>query len=453
MEFFDTICAISTPLGNGGISVIKISGKDSLLIVEKMINKPITALEDRKLVLCKVTTKNFTDYALVVYYKAPHTYTGEELVEIQCHGGMYLAQGILDECIANGGRLAQNGEFTKRAFLNGKISLDAAEGVIDMINAETESAVRAGYDLLNGELKKRVGILQDKLSNVFAEIEVSLDYPEETIEFSSRNQLKIWINECIVSIDKLLDTYVTGALIKNGVRCAIVGAPNVGKSSTMNSLLGYSRAIVTNIAGTTRDVLEESYIYKTIKFNLIDTAGIRESEDIIEKIGIERALDNLKTADIILFIIDSSTALEEKYKNLLYTLKDKKVLVCFNKIDLKNDNIIFNDGILKDFETIEISAKDNKGIEELKEKLFSMVVSSGSNIQNSFMITSSRHKELLDKARKSLCNCIEEISSNVDLDLVNIGVVEAWNYIGEITGETASEDRINTIFSKFCLGK
>lgn len=450
MQFTETICAISTPLGSGGISVIKISGKDSLAVVEKMINKPISALEDRKLVLCKVTTKNFCDHALVVYFKAPNTYTGEELVEIQCHGGMYLAQGILNECISNGARLAQNGEFTKRAFLNGKISLDSAEGVIDMINAETESAVRAGYDLLNGELKKRVKILQEKLTDIFAEIEVSLDYPEETIEFSSRQQILTWVNEALDYIKGLLDTYVTGNLVKNGVRCAIIGAPNVGKSSTMNSLLGYSRAIVTNIAGTTRDVLEEAYIYKTIKFNLIDTAGIRESEDIIEKIGIERAYDNLNSSDIILFIIDSNIGLSSEYKELLDKIKDKKVLICFNKMDLVNDISMLKE-MTKDFPFVEISAKNEQGILDLKEKLFSMVINS--NIQNNFMITSARHKELLEKAQNSLLESVNNLCNGVDLDLVNIDIVEAWNSIGEITGETMAEDRINTIFSKFCLGK
>lgn len=451
MDFSDTICAISTPLGSGGISVIKISGNNSLSVVEKMINRPISDLTNRKLVLCKVKTKNFCDNALVVYYKAPHTYTGEELVEIQCHGGMYLAQGILDECISCGARLAQNGEFTKRAFLNGKISLDEAEGVIDMINAETESAVRAGYDLLNGELKKRVKVLQDKLTDIFAEIEVSLDYPEETIEFSSKKQISIWIKECIENIDKLLDTYITGSMVKNGVRVAIVGAPNVGKSSTMNSLLGYNRAIVTDIAGTTRDVLEENFIYKTIKFNLVDTAGIRESEDIIEKIGIERAYENLKSADIILFIIDSSVGIDKEYKDLLDTLKGKKVLVCFNKVDLVQqiDNL---KQLVGDFPYIEISAKNEQGIENLKEKLFSMVINS--NIQNSFMITSSRHKELLERAKNILSQCLTQINqNNLSLELINIDVVEAWNSIGEITGETMAEDRINTIFSKFCLGK
>ena len=450
MNIDDTICAISTPLGSGGISVIKISGNKSLEIVGKMINKPITALENRKLVLCKVKTEKFCDNALVVYYKAPHTYTGEELVEIQCHGGMYLAQGILNECIKCGCRLAQNGEFTKRAFLNGKISLDGAEGVIDMINAETESGIRAGYDLLNGELKKRVKILQDKLSDIFAEIEVSLDYPEETIEFSSRNQIKNWIVESVNYIDKLLSTYITGTMVKNGVRVAIVGAPNVGKSSTMNSLLGYSRAIVTEIAGTTRDTLEESYIYNTIKFNLIDTAGIRESTDIIEKIGIEKAYENLKSADIVLFILDSKEGIKKDDEKLLNDLKGKKILICLNKVDLVvNNNELIQQ--INDYPIVEISAKNEKGIDELKQKLFDMVISG--NIQNDFMITSSRHKELLDLARKNLIEAINDIDNGVDIDLVNISVVEAWRNIGEITGETMSEDRINVIFDKFCLGK
>lgn len=450
MDFFDTICAISTPLGSGGISVIRISGKDSLKIAEKMIDRPVSDLVDRQLVLTNVKGKGFVDRALVVYYKAPKTYTGEDVVEFQCHGGMYLAQGILDECVLSGARLAQNGEFTKRAFLNGKISLDGAEGVIDMINAETESAVRAGYDLLNGELKKRVKVLQSSLTDIFAEIEVSLDYPEESIEFSSREQIKTWLTECVNNIDKLIETFVTGNLVKNGVRCAIVGAPNVGKSSTMNSLLGYSRAIVTDIAGTTRDTLEESFVYKTIKFNLIDTAGIRKSDDIIEKIGIERAYDNLKSADIILFIIDSTKDLSDEYKSLLYSLKGKKVLVCFNKMDIAGDITSLKECV-KDFEYIKISAKNENGIDELKEKLFSMVINQG--ITNGFMITSTRHKDLLVKAKKSLINALKGIDSNVDLDLINIDVVDAWNYIGEITGESMPEDRINTIFDKFCLGK
>lgn len=451
MEFFETISAIATPLGSGGISIVKISGKDALKIVEKMIDKPVSALENRKLVLCKVKTKDFFDNALVVYYKAPNTYTGEDIVEIQCHGGVYLAQGILNETLSNGAKLAGNGEFTKRAFLNGKISLEGAEGVIDMINAETQSAVKAGYDLLNGELKKRIKVLQDNLTNVFAEIEVSLDYPEETIEFSSRKQITNWIQENISIIDELLKTYVNGRLVKNGVKCAIIGAPNVGKSSTMNCLLGYERAIVTSIAGTTRDTLEESFVYNNIKFNLIDTAGIRESEDIIEQIGIERAKENLKSADVVLFLFDASMPIENDYVNLLNSIENQKVIVCINKIDIENDIENKFKFITDKYKTIFISAMKNKGIDNLKQTLYDMVISG--DISNTFMITSSRHKEILDNARNCLSLSLEAINNNVDLELVNLDIVSAWNYLGEITGQTSTEERINTIFSKFCLGK
>lgn len=446
MEKNKTICAISTPLGNGGISIVRMSGDNSKAILQKVASVDTSKMEPRKMYLSKIKTQNFDEQALVVWFKAPASYTGEDMVEIQCHGGIAIANGILNQLLTCGASLAEAGEFTKRAFVNGKMSLDSAEGVIDMINAQSEEAVKAGYNLLTGKLKERVNQIQSKLTDSQAKIEVALDYPEEDIDYSTSTEIKGELADALKQIEDLLLTTSTGKLVKNGVNVLILGKPNTGKSSLLNSLVGYNRAIVTNIAGTTRDTIEDSYNYKNLTFNVIDTAGIREAESIVEKIGIERAEENVKSADIILVVLDGSKPIEPEDEKILSLVKDKIVLYVINKIDLPKK-------IDKTFDQmIEISALRNQKVNALKEDIYNLVVDKNM-LSGSLLITNTRHANALKKASEFLKSAISQIDTGSTLDLVATDIKSAWLELGGITGVCSNEEIINTIFSKFCLGK
>ena len=427
-----TICAISTPIGVGGISIIRLSGKNSLEIVNKILETPLNNPEPRKMMLKKIKAGDIKDNAMVVYFKAPFSFTGEDLVEIQCHGGVFLTNEILKALLNNGAVLAENGEFTKRAFLNGKISLDKAEGVIDMINAESSEELKAGYELLNGNLTKQIESMQNILTDVLAETNVSIDYPENDIEYTTIEKFSDKTQDLINKIDEIKNTSETGMIIKNGINIAILGSPNVGKSSLMNSLLGYNRAIVTNIAGTTRDTLTESYVFSGIKVNLIDTAGIRESDNEVEQIGINLAKEKLKTADLILFVLDSTREITEE------------------EIELKDFDITkLGENLPK---TIEISALENKNITQLKQLIYDEIINKNI-IGNSTIITNIRHKNALENAENSLKDALKTLNSTENLELFSIDLTNAYNYLGEITGNSNVENIIDRIFSKFCLGK
>lgn len=446
MEKNVTICAISTPIGNGGISVVRMSGNESKAILQKISNVCTDKMEARKMYLSTIKTKNFNEQALVVWFKAPHSYTGEDMVEIQCHGGIVIANGILDALIENGATLAEAGEFSKRAFLNGKMSLDRAEGVIDMINAQSAEAVKAGYNLLSGKLKERVSQIQSKLTDCQAKLEVALDYPEEDIEYSTTQEIKQEIENALKSIDGLLKTTATGRIVKNGINVLILGKPNAGKSSLLNALLGYNRAIVTDIAGTTRDIVEDTFVYKNIAFNITDTAGIREANNIVERIGIEKAEECVKSANIILVVLDGSKPIDEQDEKILSLVKDKVVLYVVNKIDLPKKMTSTFDRM------IGVSALRQEKMNELKEQIYNLVVDK--NILNSdLIITNTRHENALKKAKQNLIKASSEIELGSTLDLVATFVKSAWLALGEITGQNSNEEIINTIFSKFCLGK
>lgn len=441
-----TICAISTPIGNGGISVVRMSGSESKKILQKITKFNTEKMEARKMYLVDICTKNFNERALVVWFKEPYSYTGEEMVEIQCHGGIIIANGILNELISNGAALAVSGEFTKRAFVNGKMSLDSAEGVIDMINAQSEEAVKAGYNLMTGKLKERVNSVQSMLTDCEAKVEVALDYPEEDIDYSTAEQIKNELLTCKTKIDELLATVDTGRLVKNGINVLILGKPNAGKSSLLNALVGYNRAIVTDIAGTTRDTIEDNYTYKNLSFNVIDTAGIREAESIVERIGIERAEQSVKSADVILVVLDGSKPIEKDDEKILKMVKDKIVLYVINKIDLpKKINKTFD-------QMIEISAMRNERVMALKEDIYNLVVNKNM-LSGGLLITNTRHANALKEAEISISSAIKELENNTTLDLVATDIKSAWLSLGEITGVTNNQEIINTIFSKFCLGK
>ena len=446
MEKNKTICAISTPIGNGGISIVRMSGNKSKKILQKITDYDTEKMEPRKMYLTKIHTKNFDEQALVVWFKEPYSYTGEDMIEIQCHGGIVIANGILTELINKGAALAESGEFTKRAFVNGKMSLDSAEGVIDMINAQSEEAVKAGYNLMTGKLKERVNSIQEMLTNCEAKVEVALDYPEEDIDYSTSKEIKEELENCKAKIEELLATANTGRLVKNGINVIILGKPNAGKSSLLNALVGYNKAIVTDIAGTTRDMVEDSYTYKNVSFNVIDTAGIREAESIVEQIGIERAAESVRSADLVLVVLDGSKPIEQEDEKILKMVKDKIVLYVVNKIDLpKKINKTFD-------QMVEISAIRNEKVLALKEDIYNLVVDKNM-LNGSLLITNTRHVNALKESQKSICSAINEIELGTTLDLVATDIKSAWLSLGEITGVVNNQEIINTIFSKFCLGK
>lgn len=446
MEKNKTICAISTPIGNGGISIVRMSGENSKKILQKIAKIDVETLEPRKLTLTQIHTKNFDEQALVVWFKAPYSYTGEDMVEIQCHGGIVIANGILNALLENGATLAESGEFTKRAFMNGKISLDKAEGVIDMINAQSEEAVKAGYNLLIGKLKENVDEIQSLLTDCEAKVEVALDYPEEDIEYSTAKEVRTDLKTANQKIESLLATAGTGRIVKNGINVLILGKPNAGKSSLLNALVGYNRAIVTDIAGTTRDTIEESYTYNGLSFNVTDTAGIRNAESIVERIGIERAEENVKNADIILVVLDGSKPIEEEDNKILSLVKDKIVLYVINKIDLPKKLTNTFD------QMIELSALRREKVETLKKDIYDLVVDKNL-LHGSLLITNTRHINALNRANDALKNAIAAIDNNTPLDLAITDIKTAWLALGEITGKNSNQEIINTIFSKFCLGK
>ena len=449
-----TIAAISTPMGAGGISIIRLSGKDSLQIARKCFTckewEKEEQIEPRKLNLGKFNAGDFIESCMAVYFKEPFSYTGEDVVEFQCHGGILIAKGVLNTLLSNGAVLAGAGEFTKRAFFNGKVSLDEAEGVMDMINAESQAEIKAGYNLLQGKLHKIVLKQQNHITAMLAKIEVVLDYPENDYEESTLNEIEFKTTEIKEELEKLVSTSSTGMLIKNGTKVVIVGKPNVGKSSLMNAMLEYDRAIVTNIKGTTRDLIEETYLYKGVKFVLCDTAGVRESTDLVEKIGIEKAVDAINNADIVLFVVDGSEAMEEEDFELLNKIVDKNYLIIVNKADLKQ-NIVLPNNINKN-NVINISASSSLGIDNLKERIYNMVISN-SALESKVIITNERHLEALREAIKYCDDVILGIHSHNTLDLVSIDLNNVWYSLGEITGDTNNEIIIDKIFKDFCVGK
>ena len=445
----DTIVAISTGTSSGAISIVRLSGSNAIKIADQLFftakNKTASDLTPRMLTLGTVKTSAFDEQAMCVVFKAPFTYTGEDLVEFQCHGGTQIANGIMKECIKLGARLATNGEFTKRAFLNGKMTLSSAEGMIDMINAESDAEVRAGFKLLSGNLSKLAFEAANELTDILSEIEVSFDYPEETIEFITKANVKERLSALSSKIGEVLKTAKAGSLIKSGINVLIVGKPNVGKSSLLNFLLQKERAIVTDVAGTTRDTIEDSFLLDDVKVNLIDTAGIHDTADKVEKIGVDKAKNLIKQADIVLFLVDSSRAFSKEDAEIFDSIQNSKYIVLKTKSDLETKNE-------KTFENeISISTATGAGVNELKAKILELTQIS-SIPADSVVITNERHKDALTRAKKALDQTIKNISADT-LDLISIDIKEAYNAIGEITGNTTSEEIIDAIFKKFCLGK
>ena len=449
MENNDTIVAVSTGASSGAISIVRMSGKDAVNIADKifvsMKNSVPSSFQPRLLVLGTITTPNFNEQAMCVVFKGPKSYTGEDMVEFQCHGGTQISSGIMKECISHGARIATNGEFTKRAFMNGKMSLSSAEGMMDMINAESDAEIRAGYNLLSGSLSKLASSAQTELTDILSEIEVSFDYPEETIEYITKAKVKERLEILSKDFSEVLKTASAGKIIKSGINVLIVGRPNVGKSSLLNKLLNHERAIVTDIAGTTRDSIEDTFLLGDTKVNLIDTAGIHNTDDVVEKIGVDKAKNLMAQADIILFLVDTSRDYSTEDEEIYSSIQGKNFIVIKTKSDLQNK-------VNKTFENeISISTVSGEGIEDLKNKILELAHLS--NIPaDSIIITNERHKDALSRALKNINSAIKNIEIQ-SLDLVSISIKQAYIDVGEITGNTTSEDIIDQIFKKFCLGK
>jgi len=432
----DTIVALATPPGKAGVAIVRISGNKSHSILKAITNCDSDFLP-RYMYLKDIYLNDITDNALVVYFKAPNSYTGEDVAEIQCHGGYFIAQKVIDMCKTLGARMAEPGEYSKRAFLNGKLSFDKAEGIIDIINAESEAQARAGSALMQGKLFDIISTLQTELTDILAEIEAKLDYPEYEYTDIENTEVLNRLSTISGKLNELLSTKINGLMIKNGVKVAIVGAPNAGKSSLLNALTDTDKSIVTDIAGTTRDIVEAEYVFNGIVFRLFDTAGIRESDDIVEKIGIDRAKQSIKDADLVLKLIDISNPQD-------IDVEDKPTITVYNKIDLSTP-------VSADEKAIYISAKDGTNVDRLKQVIFDNTISQGYNTSQ-FYLSNVRHIECVEKAKDAIDSAISTFNTT-SLDFVVADIHACWEYLGEISGVNSNERIIDRIFEKFCLGK
>ena len=454
---FDTIAAISTPRGEGGIGIVRISGNNALDILEKIFKpksgKAIKELRNYSINYGHIFDgETLVDEVLVSIMKAPNTYTREDIVEINCHGGFVITEKVLEVVLKNGARIAEIGEFTRRAFLNGRIDLTQAEAVIDLIHGKTEKSVSLSLNQLRGDLKEQIEHLKKLVLDVAAHINVVLDYPEEGIDDPLPEHLVENLQEVLDTTDRLIRSYDKGKMIKEGIKTAIVGKPNVGKSSILNSVLKEERAIVTHVAGTTRDIIEEVVNLKGIPLVLVDTAGIRKTDDLVENIGVEKSKKLIESADLILFVVDGSRPLDEEDMKIHEAIKAEKVIGILNKIDIKED--IDLSPLTKISKWLEISAIKNQGIDEMEEEIYRHIIDE--NIEDSsqkITITNVRHKSALEKTKQSIENIFETIESGLPMDLMAVDIKGALDSLSEVTGEISSEDLLDHIFSNFCVGK
>ena len=459
MFLTDTICAIATGMGNAGIGIIRISGSEAINIASKVF-KPAN---DKKVVK---TMKSYTaalggvydgdnmiDEGILLLMKGPHTYTCEDVCELQCHGGVHVLKEVLEAVIKAGARIAEPGEFTKRAFLNGRIDMSQAESVMDIINAKNDFAVKSSLVQLKGELKDRITEMRDTILYNTAFIESALDDPEHYSLEGYPQKLRVIVDNMVDNVDKLLATYDNGRVLKEGIKTVIAGKPNAGKSSLLNLLLGEDRAIVTEIEGTTRDTLEEVVNINGIILNIVDTAGIRSTDDVVEKIGVDKALKNVDNADLILYVVDGSKQLDDNDSQIISHIKGRNVITVINKSDLDVvvDKLLISEELPGDI--IEISAKYGDGKEELYNILNDKFFSGQLQYNDELYITNSRHKDELIKTRESLSKVIESIDMGMEEDFFSIDLLDAYEHLGMILGETMRDDLADKIFAEFCMGK
>lgn len=459
----ETIAAISTATGNGGIGIIRMSGENCFNILEKIFKTS----KNNKINIEKIKgytiqygyiidnkTNEIIDEVLVSFFRNPKSYTRENMCEINSHGGMVVEKRILEECLKNGAILAEPGEFTKRAFLNGRIDLSQAESIIDIINSKTEKEAKASINQLQGYLSENIGKIRHELLDIMADIEASIDYPEYDIE-EVTNSKAIKLLENVKSKLKILEeSFNSGKVLKEGIKTAIIGRPNAGKSSLLNTILKEERAIVSDREGTTRDTIEELVTIKGIPLKIIDTAGIRKTSDKIEEIGVEKALKVAEDADLILAIIDNTKELNEEDLKILNLVKNKNAIILLNKIDLQVNNLEKNENIINaNKKVIKISTKNRDGIEELYKEIEKMFNIKEIDIDSGNLITNIRHKNQITNSIKNINEAINAINLNLPIDIISISIKETLEDLGKITGDNVGEDIINEIFSKFCLGK
>ncbi|MEF9991485.1 MAG: tRNA uridine-5-carboxymethylaminomethyl(34) synthesis GTPase MnmE [Paraclostridium sp.] len=455
----DTIAAIATAPGEGGIGIIRISGEKSLQVANEVFRsvtgKKIEEYNTRTLIYGHILDGEKTiDEVLVAYMKGPNSYTTEDVIEINCHGGFISVKKILELVLSKDVRLADQGEFTKRAFLNGRIDLAQAEAIIDVINAKTDMAHTVAQSQLEGSLSNKIKSLRHDITEMLAHITVAIDFPDEDVEHITYNTLKERSLELQREINTLYDTAESGKILRDGLKTVIVGKPNVGKSSLLNAVLGENRAIVTDIPGTTRDIIEEFVNIKGIPLKIVDTAGIRETEDVVEKIGVEKSKEFFNSADLSIVVLDSSRKLDVEDIEILKVVQPNKTIVLLNKTDL---NQVIDIEKVKEYideeNIINISALQNEGIEKIHDKIEDMVFAGTVRNSSDLVVTNSRHKDALYKAKQSIADAIMAIESYMPLDFIEVDFKNIWDYLGYINGDTLTEDLLDTIFSNFCIGK
>lgn len=456
----DTIVAISTPPGEGAIGIVRMSGELSLEIANKIFKKKmngvITAKDHRKMLyghICK--NESVVDEVLLVPMFAPATYTREDLVEIHCHGGMVPLTEIVKLILENGASMAEPGEFTKRAFLNGRLDLAQAESVMDLIQAKTPQGFEVAYNQLEGHLSGKVDAVRAALLSAMAQLEVCIDYPEEDIEEMTYSEMTDRFKAAEKSVSALLENSETGRILRDGLSTVIVGKPNVGKSSLLNALLRESRAIVTDIPGTTRDVIEETLNVRGVPVKLVDTAGIRETEDLVEKLGVERSKAFFNRADLVVFVLNAAEALSPEDEDIMKYLKDRRAIVLLNKSDLDPilDEMLLRERLGNEIPVIRTSLIQEEGIQELEDEIAKMVYGGQISLGERSVVTNLRHQDALRRAAKSLNDALVSCNEGMPYDFLQVDVRNAYDALGEITGETVENDLITKIFSQFCLGK
>ncbi len=480
-----TIAAAATAPGEGGIGIVRVSGPEAEDVLRRVFRfksgKLPEKFEERRMIYGNILGSDgkIIDEAMVVLMKAPHTYTGEDVAEIQCHGSAISIRKILETVLQSGARLAERGEFTQRAFLNGRIDLSQAEAVIDVIRAKSEDGYRSAVSQMGGSLSAEIETLRTNLADLISNIIAHIEYPDEDFEELTYSYIISQIDDIYDKIKELADTADTGRIVRDGLKLSIVGKPNVGKSSLMNALLKSDRAIVTDIPGTTRDTIEEFASIAGIPVYLVDTAGIRKTEDTIEKIGIEKSLESIESADVVIFVIDGSVGLTAEDRNIMQNLADKKVIFVINKTDLSrcvtpqllkeaflneiskaekasdkstvggmNKNIVN-----RNYTILQMSALTGEGIESLSAEIRRIVYHGETSMENEILITNVRHASLLQDAMKSLSDAKEMLIAGEALDFAETDIRAAWNQMGEIIGETVNQDILTEVFSRFCLGK
>ncbi|MBO8138525.1 MAG: tRNA uridine-5-carboxymethylaminomethyl(34) synthesis GTPase MnmE [Desulfotomaculum sp.] len=458
----DTIAAIATPLGEGGIGIVRISGPEAINVGKKIFkpkyNKNWFNGPGFRIVYGHAVdneTNEIIDEVLLSLMRAPKSFTGEDVIEINCHGGILPLKKILELALKSGARLAEPGEFSKRAFLNGKLDLAQAESIINIIRSKTGTGLKISMNQLQGRLSDKINDLQENLLNIMARIEAVIDFPEDDIEETSLNEIYSQCKDTLKEIDLLIASAESGKIYQEGLRTVIVGKPNVGKSSLLNALLKEKRAIVTDIPGTTRDIIEEYINIKGIPLKIIDTAGLRETEDVVEKIGVNKSKELINKSDLILFILDAAEGMTEEDYEIKKLIDEKNVIVIINKIDVQ-DNQTNVQNIKEQFNNlpvIEISALYEKGLEKLEQVIYEKVMGGQISLDDQVLVTNVRHKQSLEKAKQHVEEAMKGINEGVPGDLVSIDVKSAWEALGEITGKTVGEELLDKIFTEFCIGK